>query len=58
MLFNNLNLCNSLFPGDTATLYGCKQRDYMLWVLVIGGIPTVLSMTMANLIRSIGNDTV
>ena len=30
-------------------------RDYMLWVLVIGGIPTVLSMTMANLIRSIGN---
>ena len=29
-------------------------RDYMLWVLVIGGLPTVLSMTMGNLLRSAG----
>ncbi len=30
-------------------------RDYMLWVLVIGGLPTVLSMTMAHLLRSVGS---
>lgn len=30
-------------------------RDYMLWVLVIGGLPTVLSMTMANMLRSVGS---
>ena len=29
-------------------------RDYALWVVVIGGIPTTLSMTMSHLFRSEG----
>ena len=29
-------------------------RDYALWVIVIGGIPTTLSMTMSHLFRSEG----
>jgi putative MATE family efflux protein len=29
-------------------------RDYLFWVVVIGGIPTALSMTIAHLLRSEG----
>lgn len=34
------------------TISYCSQ--YMLWVVVIGGIPAALSMTMAHLLRSVG----
>ncbi len=39
--------------GASANTYGYSY-DYMLWVVVIGGIPATLSMAMAHLLRSEG----
>ena len=39
--------------GATSTSLG-YARDYALWVIVIGGIPTTLGVTMSHLFRSEG----
>lgn len=32
----------------------CYAEDYALWVVVVGGVPTTMSMTIAHLLRSEG----
>lgn len=39
--------------GASANTYGYSY-DYLLWVVVVGGIPATLSMSMAHLLRSEG----
>lgn len=39
--------------GASANTYGYSY-DYMLWVVIVGGIPATLSMSMAHLLRSEG----
>ncbi|MDR1731217.1 MAG: MATE family efflux transporter [Synergistaceae bacterium] len=41
-----------LLGADAETLP--YVRDYLFWVLVIGGVPTVLNMFLAHLVRSVG----
>ena len=54
------SLCMALFMGPILNLLGAGEntyqyaREYALCVIVLGGIPTVLSNVLANLIRSIG----
>lgn len=56
-LFSVLTL---IFMNSLLSLLGASgdvenyAREYALCVIVIGGIPTVVSMTMANLLRSVG----
>ena len=42
---------NLLGADETTFAYA---RQYALWVIVIGGVPTVLSNVLSNLLRSIG----
>lgn len=44
-------LLRLLGATDNTIEYSCQ---YTLWVIVIGGIPSCLSMTMAHLLRSVG----
>ena len=44
-------LLRLLGATDRTILYSCQ---YTLWVIVIGGVPSCLSMTMAHLLRSEG----
>ena len=54
------SLCIGLCMNPFLKLLGAGKdtikyaRDYALCVIVLGGIPTVLSNTLANLIRSVG----
>ncbi len=50
LLFMN-PLLRMLGADDTTIVYA---RQYVFFVLVIGGIPTVLSNVLANLVRSVG----
>lgn len=49
-----------LFPQTVLSMIGANADtyqysfDYMLWVVVVGGIPATLSMTMAHMLRSEG----
>ena len=49
-----------LFTEPLARLLGASDNtvgyasSYLLWVVVIGGIPSTLSLTLSNLIRSVG----
>ena len=45
----------NLLGADNTTIEYCY--DYMLWVVVIGCLPTILSATLAHLIRSTGKAT-
>ena len=45
----------NLLGADETTIEYCY--DYMFWVVVIGGLPTILSATLAHLIRSTGKAT-
>lgn len=53
-------LCIYLFMDPLLRLMGASQNtigyaaDYLYWTVVIGALPTVLSMTMAHLLRSEG----
>ena len=57
-LFSMLTLC---FRGPLLRFLGASDENfayaqtYLLWVVVIGGIPTMLSMTLAHLLRSEGH---
>ena len=42
------------FLGASSGTYGYAQ-SYLLWVVVLGGVPTMLSLTMGNLLRSEGH---
>ena len=42
------------FLGASSGTYGYVQ-SYLLWVVVLGGVPTMLSLTMGNLLRSEGH---
>ena len=42
----------TLLGADESTLAFCS--DYVLWVVIIGGIPTVLNMLLAHLVRAVG----
>lgn len=57
-LFSMLTLCFRVpllrFLGASNENFAYAQT-YLLWVVVIGGIPTMLSMTMAHLLRSEGH---
>lgn len=44
-------LLRLLGATDNTILYSCQ---YTLWVIVVGGLPSCLSMTMAHLLRSEG----
>lgn len=45
----------NVLGADETTLEYCY--NYMLWVVVIGGLPTILSATLAHLIRATGKAT-
>ena len=45
----------NVLGADETTIKYCY--DYMLWVVVIGGLPTILSATLAHLIRATGKAT-
>lgn len=57
-LFSMLTLC---FRAPLLRFLGASDENfayaqtYLLWVVVIGGIPTMLSMTLAHLLRSEGH---
>lgn len=42
------------FLGSSPDTTGYAEK-YLLWVVVIGGVPSVLSLTLAHLLRSEGN---
>ncbi|MPM27147.1 Multidrug export protein MepA [bioreactor metagenome] len=44
-------LLRLLGASDNTILYA---RQYLFWVVVVGGIPTMMGMTMAHLLRSAG----
>ncbi|MBQ3076156.1 MAG: MATE family efflux transporter [Clostridia bacterium] len=49
-----------LFPQTVLNMVGasantyCYSYEYMLWVVIVGGIPATLSMSMAHMLRSEG----
>ncbi len=45
----------NVLGADNTTIEYC--HDYLFWVVVIGGLPTILSATLAHLIRSTGKAT-
>lgn len=53
-------LCILVFRDPVLRLLGASEktigyaRDYIFWILVIGGVPTVLGITFANLLRNAG----
>ncbi len=57
-LFSMLTLCFHVpllhFLGASDENYAYAQ-SYLLWVVVLGGIPTMLSMTLGHLLRSEGH---
>lgn len=42
------------FLGASRETYGYAE-DYLLWVVVLGGVPTMLSLTLGHLLRSEGH---
>lgn len=49
------------FSAPTLCMLGAKEgetlafaQDYTLWVIILGGVPTVLSNVLSNFVRSIG----
>lgn len=58
VLFSMLTFCFRMpllqFLGASNENFAYAQT-YLLWVVVIGGIPTMLSMTLAHLLRSEGH---
>ena len=42
------------FLGASPDTYGDAQ-DYLFWVVVLGGVPTMASLTLGHLLRSEGH---
>lgn len=54
------SLCVLMFQDPLLRLLGASDqtlgyaRDYSFWILVVGGVPTVLAITFANILRNAG----
>ena len=54
----SFSLCSLIFRMPLLHFFGASEENYnyactyLLWVVVIGGIPTMLNMTLAHLLRS------
>lgn len=57
----SFSLCSLIFRMPLLHFLGASEENYnyactyLLWVVVIGGIPTMLNMTLAHLLRSEGH---
>ena len=55
-----LSILLAVFMTPVLTFFGADEytfgftRDYLFWVFVIGGLPTVAGLTLGHLVRSVG----
>lgn len=55
-----LSILLAIFMRPTLLFFGADEftfgftADYLLWVFVIGGVPTVAGLTLGHLVRSVG----